>query len=105
MARPSKWNCRIRPICGAAFVSEICALNRGAHFLLPRHRRQTVVDLLHRDAAIHGTDQRTEIAADAFVVDDARNVNLHSLRVALAAVVRGSALDALMRAVFTSDVA
>src|SRR5580698_3994982 len=41
--------------------------------LLPGFRRQAVIDADHGDALIDGTDERTEIAADAFGFIDARN--------------------------------
>src|SRR6202040_1808949 len=81
------------------------ALESGAGLLPPRHGRQAVVDLFHRDAAVHGANQGAKIAAHTFFVNDSRNMNFQSLRVAFASVVGGSALDALMGAIFASDVA
>jgi hypothetical protein len=41
--------------------------------LVPALRCETIVDLLHRDAVGHGAHERAEVAADAFVLVDARD--------------------------------
>src|SRR5258705_8826709 len=41
--------------------------------LFPAFERQSIVDALHRDAVLHRTNQRTEIAADTMMFIDARD--------------------------------
>jgi hypothetical protein len=43
--------------------------------IFPGLARQVIFDALHGDAAIHRTNQRTEIAADTLVLIDARNAS------------------------------
>ena len=50
---------------------------------VPTHGRFAGVDLLHGDAIFNRADQRAEIAADAFFLDDSRNVDVHALGVLL----------------------
>src|SRR5262245_39813596 len=46
------------------------ALGQELLVLVPRHRRKAGVDFLHGDAAGHGADQATQVAADAGVLLD-----------------------------------
>ena len=98
MAGRLTWNCRTCRTCGR-FTD--CA----GGFLFPGHRRQAGVDFLHRDAAVHGADERAQIAAYTFLFDDSRDVNFHAVGIvfAVGVVLRG-AFDALVRAVFAGDV-
>jgi hypothetical protein len=41
--------------------------------LLPALERQPIIDTLHRDAVLHRTDQRAEVAADAMMLIDTRD--------------------------------
>jgi hypothetical protein len=78
----------------------------ASHFLLPGHWRQTIIDLLHRDAAFYWADECAQVAADTFFFDDARYVNFHSVYIVLAAsIFSGGAFDALVCAVFAGHVA
>src|SRR4029077_3111050 len=80
----------------------LCPQPLYAHF--PALKRQARVDLPHGDALIHWANESAEIAADAFVFNDARNVHAHSIRILLA-VPRGRVgRDALVRAIFAGDV-
>ena len=50
-----------------------------ARLVVPAHGRLAGVDLLHGDAILDRADQRAQIAADAFFLDDARHVHAHAL--------------------------
>jgi hypothetical protein len=41
--------------------------------------RRSCIDVLHGDAILHRADQRAEIAADAFLFDDSRDVYAHAV--------------------------
>ncbi len=58
-------------------------VRRLAHPVVPAHRWLAGVDLLHRDAVLDRADQRAQIAADAFLLDDARNVNAEAAGILL----------------------
>jgi hypothetical protein len=76
------------------------------HLLFPGHRRQAVIDLQHRDAAVHRAHKRTQIASHTFLFDYAGHVNFHAVCIVFAvSILGGRALDALVRTVFTSDIA
>jgi len=64
------------------------------------------VDFLHRDAAVHGADERAQVAAYTIFFDDSRYVNFYTVGIVFAfGVVLRGAFDALVRAVFASYVA
>src|SRR5215472_6611063 len=76
---------------------------RHTHF--PTFKWKAGVQLLHRDAVIHWADQRTQVAANAFVFDDSRHVDAHSVRILFAVARDGVRLDALVGTIFAGDVA
>src|SRR5271155_3366724 len=99
MAASSKSCCAIRPTCAnsidlpAAYYALRAARSLGVrrsraggatNFLLPGHWQQASINLLHRDAAIHGANQRAKIAAHALVVNNFRHMDFHAVRIALA---------------------
>src|SRR5512140_2203972 len=72
--------------------------------LPPTHRRTPSFLLHHRDASRHWADQRTQVAADALVVNDVRYVLRWCAR---AQICRRPwrDRDALMRAILARDIA
>ena len=76
---------------------------------LPAHVLLACVDLLHRDAILNRANQRAEITAHAFFLDDSRHVHLHAFGILLydgRAILGGIVgSDGLVRAVLTENAA
>src|SRR5688572_10298263 len=75
--------------------TKVRVLARVDRVLFPSELRPAGVDRLHRDAAVDGTDQAAQVAADAGLLVD----------LAVGATVVGPALDRLVRAVLAGRVA
>src|SRR5260370_8284115 len=69
MSTPRLPPCRSGSACSSALPS----FSQHHHFLLPRFEGPARFDTVHGDATVHGTNQRTQIAAHAFVFIHARN--------------------------------
>src|SRR5712692_10924818 len=75
------------------------------HAVVPAHGRQTCLHLFHGNAALDRADQGAEVAANAFLLDDARHMDSLAVDVPLAVASHLVGRDALVRAVFAGHVA
>ncbi len=71
---------------------------------IPALERLSGINPLHRNAIIHGTNQRAEIAANALVIHDARHVHSHAVWCFLTVTRHRKWRESLFRSVIASYV-